>query len=206
MLFWFTKTVSLLSFVWSQIQTLQFGEGEKINKTNKPNPRRREQHWRVLSGIQAICPRPFPLSHFLWCSGIEDHLKVLLWDPNDTPPSCLLSPGLSGTLALAHTHKHTHTYTHPPSPSSNVLRSHGTLGVSVMCRRWLLRLEEFSNFLVAHELAWLLWLIIFFLKKKFFFLLLFSLFLFPERQISDESGVPNKLNCHLAGSVGRGQV
>lgn len=110
MLFWFTE--SLFSPLIADTNlTIWRGGGKKYKtKPTKPNPRRREKHWWVLSGIQAIRPHPFPLSHFLWCSGIEDHLKVLLWDPNDTRPSCLLSPGLSGALALAHTHTQPHPY------------------------------------------------------------------------------------------------
>lgn len=155
MLFWFTKVSSLLCLITDAKLTIWRGENKTNkakNQTNrKTNPRRREKHWQVLSGIQAICPLPFPLSHFLWCSGIEDHLKVLLWDPMDTPPSCLLSPGPSGTLALAHTQT-------PPQARARAARGHGARGVSVWFQpwRWLLCLEEFWNFQVAHELSWLL--------------------------------------------------
>lgn len=51
MLFWFTESLFSPLITDYKPYNLERGREKKKTKPTKPNPRRREKHWRVLSGI-----------------------------------------------------------------------------------------------------------------------------------------------------------
>lgn len=193
MLFWFTE--SLFSPLIADTKPTIWRGGKKKNKTKQTKPK--EEREALASALWNSSHTPPSLSFVPLSVMLRNQrpLKSALMRPKRH--SSLLSP-LPWSFWRSGFGSHTHTHTH--SPINTVRQGPGALGVSVWCQQqcWFLRLEDFWNFLVACELAWLLLLDLFFWIFFFFSFFHFSVSMRSKQVMSLEppassSAVPQGL-------------
>lgn len=153
---------------------LERGKKKNKQKPTKPNPRRREQHWRVLSGIQAIRPPSLsfvPLSVML---RNRRPLKSALMRPKRH--SSLLSP-LPWSFWHSGFGSHTQAHT-PPRVTSDEVMVHWVFPCGVSSDVGSCVWKSFEIFRRLMSWPGCYWSIDFFFFN-FFFFFFFAFFTFP---------------------------
>lgn len=194
MLFWFTE--SLFSPLIADTKPTIWRGGKKKNKTKQTKPK--EEREALASALWNSSHTPPSLSFVPLSVMLRNQrpLKSALMRPKRH--SSLLSP-LPWSFWRSGFGSHTHTQPHQYRPT----RSWRTGCIRVVSAAMLVpafgRLLKFSGGLWVGLVVTARSIFL-----NFFFFFFFSLFRFHEKQTSDESGAPSKLQCRPTGSVVRG--